>query len=192
MKRAKFWSRISRNKSAEWVLMECDDPSQVPVEAWKLFNKIFHEQLESGILRPADPLDAYQTACQEMIKVAKSNQDPKYLAGVGRMVLKNFVSRKVGPLRQEHAALFDKGEVELEGEVKSMIAAINAKRAKECVYRTLRCLDFDANLGLRNWLYADGIWLDAAKYYGASIAAYQYRFKHIWAPEFREACEWRW
>lgn len=191
MKRAKFWTRLSRNKTAEWILVEGNDPSKVPLEAWKLFNKIFHLQLESGILRPADPLEAYQCACAEMIKVANTNSDAKYLAGVGRMVLKNFVSRKVGPLRQEHAALFDLGEVELAGET-SAVGASSAKRAKECVYRTLPKLDLDANLGLRNWLYADGLWTDAAKYYGASIAAYQYKFRHVWAPEFRDACDWRW
>lgn len=66
--------------------------------------------------------------------------------------------------------------------------------AAECVYATLAKLDEDARRGLRAWLEADGIWLDAAKLYDphGSVQGYVYRFKAMWAPAFREACEWVW
>lgn len=69
-----------------------------------------------------------------------------------------------------------------------------ARLAAECVYATLAKLDADTQLGLRAWIQADGVWIDAAKIYNpnGSVQGYVYRFKVKWAPAFRAACEWRW
>ena len=69
-----------------------------------------------------------------------------------------------------------------------------ARLAAECVYATLAKLDADTQLGLRAWIAADGIWIDAAKIYNpnGSVQGYVYRFKAKWAPAFRAACEWVW
>lgn len=66
--------------------------------------------------------------------------------------------------------------------------------AADTVYTTLAKLDKDAQRGLRAWLEADGVWIDAAKLYdeNGSVQGYVYRFKHLWAPAFRAACEWIW
>ena len=71
MKRVKFWSRVVREKSVEWVLVEGDDPSQVPLKAWKAFNKAFWEWKTSGKLFPLDELEAYQVAAREMVRAAE-------------------------------------------------------------------------------------------------------------------------
>lgn len=69
-----------------------------------------------------------------------------------------------------------------------------ARLAAECVYATLAKLDADAQIGLRAWIAADGVWIDAAKIYNpnGSVQGYVYRFKAKWAPAFRKECEWVW
>lgn len=69
-----------------------------------------------------------------------------------------------------------------------------AHLAAVCVHETLLKLDADAQRGLRAWLEADGVWIDAAKLYNpsGSVQGYVYRFKYVWAPAFRAACEWIW
>lgn len=66
--------------------------------------------------------------------------------------------------------------------------------AAACVYETLARLDDDARRGLRAWLDADGVWVDAARRYNpaGSVQGYVYRFRNLWAKAFREACTWVW
>lgn len=66
--------------------------------------------------------------------------------------------------------------------------------AAACVDETLARLDDDARRGLRAWLDADGVWVDAARRYNpsGSVQGYVYRFRNLWAKAFREACTWAW
>lgn len=66
--------------------------------------------------------------------------------------------------------------------------------ASACVDETLARLDDDARRGLRAWLDADGVWMDAARRYNpsGSVQGYVYRFRNLWAKAFREACTWAW
>ena len=242
MKRVKFWSRVVRENSVEWVLVEGDDPSQVPLKAWKAFNKAFWEWKTRAKLFPLDELEAYQVAAREMVRTAERIVEAQaggegsvvltraslttYLVSAAFKNLLKFKERVVDPTRSTYRTLFakcrviasadsevrseDKSDREWSGanssslDVQAFAEALpglhSASRvaatrlAAACVEETLAKLDADAQAGLRAWLKADGVWVDAARIYNpnGSVQGYVYRFKSLWAPAFKEACTWRW
>lgn len=216
MKRAKFWTRIKRNKSEEWLLVEGDDPSRVPLKAWKAYNKAFWDWKSKGAFFPVDDFEAYQIGVGEMIRTAENPPELRratlstYLVSSAYLALCKHKSRTVDPARQEYRQLFEqcivaenssdatrsdvRSFVEALPGVHSAEAMMSAYLAAACVYETFAKLDEDARRGLEAWLEADGIWIDAAKIYNpnGSVQGYVYRFKAKWAPAFREACEWIW
>ena len=128
MKRVKFWSRVVREKSVEWVLVEGDDPSQVPLKAWKAFNKSFWEWKTSGKLFPLDELEASQVAAREMVRAAERVAETKakgegegvvltraslttYLVSAAFKNLLKFKERTVDPTRSAYRTLFAKCRV---------------------------------------------------------------------------------
>ena len=124
MKKVKFWSRVVREKSVEWVLVEGDDPSQVPLKAWKAFNKAFWEWKTSGKLFPLDELEAYQVAAGEMVRAAEKVKAKgeggvvlthasltTYLVSAAYKNLLKFKERTVDPTRSAYRTLFAKCRV---------------------------------------------------------------------------------
>lgn len=117
VKKVKFWSRITRDGSQEWVLVEGRDPSRVPIKAWKELNRAFNEWRLSGLLWPLDELDAYQIACREMIRVA-GNLPPlsrasraTYLVATAYRTLWKHRERMVQPTRDEYTATTNRAQV---------------------------------------------------------------------------------
>lgn len=113
MKRVKFWSRVSRNKSEEWMLVEGRDDSRVPISAWKAFNKAFWNWKMRGVFFPLDDLDVYQLGVSEMIRVAdepiKLNRASfsTYLVAAAYKTMLKYKERVVDAKRAEYRAMFD-------------------------------------------------------------------------------------
>jgi len=210
MNLAMFWSRTLNGKNESWRLVPSADDGGVPVRVWKSFNKTFWNWKSEGKLFPADAFDAYQSACLAMIRAA---QHPPvltraslatYVLSAGFKALLKFKERTVDPTREAYRKL---GKLFRETEMSDASAFVEALPATDlldrenvmrlagvCVYETLAKLDADAQTGLRAWLAADGVWVDAARIYDpeGSVQGYTYRFKNIWARAFKEACEWTW
>lgn len=113
VKRVKFWTRLSQGRTEEWVLVEGDDLSQVPLKAWKAWNKTFWDAKMDGKLRPLDEMDAYQRGCRAMVKAAENPPELQraslstYLVSVASTTLLKFRAREVAPARATYRALFD-------------------------------------------------------------------------------------
>lgn len=209
-KRVKFWTRIVHETNEEWKLVEGNDPSQVPVKAWKALNKAFWDWKQKNLLWPLDELEAYQVAAQEMVRVAENPPHLKhaslatYLVATAFKCLLKFRERQVAPTRETYREVCDTCRVDDKLDVQAFVESIpgshsatrEAKKrlAKEIVDETLAKLDPDVQRGLRAFLAANGVWTDAARIYNpeGSVPGYIYRFRHIWAVAFKEVCTWNW
>lgn len=132
-----------------------------------------------------------------------------YLVACAYLALCKHKEREVDPTREMHRALFEEVIVGANDkpdaprrEIRAFVESLSSTRAFAgeknrriaaiTVYETLPKLEADTRRGFEAWLKADGLWLDAAKLYGASISTYQYRFHNVWTPAFINACTWRW
>lgn len=233
MKRVKFWVRFPREKYEEWKLVEGLDESNVPIEAWKAYNKAFWAWKMKGAFYPLDDLEAYQIGAGEMVRAANQPLTltratlTTYLVAAAYKSMLKYKEREVDEKREEYRAMFDgcrvasadeatsaRGEDKADREwsgrnstsldvqafaeslpgLHSAEGVASARLAATCVHETLAKLGADAQAGLKAWLKADGLWSDAAKLYapGHSLGHYIYRFAALWAPAFRNACEWVW
>lgn len=113
MKRVKFWSRVSRNKSEEWMLVEGRDDSRVPISAWKAFNKAFWDWKMRGVFFPLDDMDVYQIGVGEMVRMA---DEPlaltrasltTYLVATAFKTMLKYKERVVDAKRAEYRAMFE-------------------------------------------------------------------------------------
>jgi len=202
-----FWTRIRHAHYDEWRLVEGEDASGVPEKSWKAFNKAFWDWKGKGLLAPLDELDAYQFAAGEMIKAAgrlpalTAAETSTYLIAAAYRSLLKYRVRQVQRVRDEYRATCETVDAPSVRDFAEALPGLHSydgvaamRLAAECVRETLAKLDADAQRGLRAWLAADGVWVDAAKLYNekGSVQGYTYRFKALWAPAFRRVCEWSW
>lgn len=215
MKRVKFWTRFSRKNYDEWKLVWGDDYSNVPTAAWKAYNKAFWEWKSHGAFYPIDDLEAYQYGVSQMISAVENlpvltrATVATYLVASAYLSLCKHKEREVDPTREMHRSLFEEVIVGANDkpdaprrEIRAFVESLSSTRAFAgeknrriaaiTVYETLPKLEADTRRGFEAWLKTDGLWLDAAKLYGASISTYQYRFHNVWTPAFINACTWRW
>jgi len=118
-KNVMFWSRITREKSQEWILTPGRDGSRVPLKTWKAFNKAFWKWKTDGLLWPLDELDAYQFAAGELVRTAEaaetmaleSASTATYLVATAFTLLMKYRERQVCPARARYRDVFEQARL---------------------------------------------------------------------------------
>lgn len=114
---ARFWTRIVREKSVEWMLVPGNNPTGIPIKVWKAFNKTYWEWKTNGLLFPLDELEAYQIAARAMIRISENPPElkraslPTYLVAAAFKTLLKYKERQVDMTRETYRTLFSRCRV---------------------------------------------------------------------------------